>query len=90
MNDCVESKEARVFLIAEFEAEVSTGRADHGLIQLNSFWVGYRRAQFINDPDKRLIGTWFNWTKTKWTMGVHRLSKTYFHEFNKRKHSFTI
>ena len=73
------------------QLEVSTGRADHRLAQSNSSWAGYGHVQLINGPiGKRPIGTWSNWAKTKWTMSVHGLPKTYFHEFNKRKHSFTI
>ena len=33
-----------------FQVEVSTGRADHGLAQSNSFWAGYGHAQLINGP----------------------------------------
>ena len=38
---------------------VSTGRADHGLAQSNSFWAGYGRAQLINGPTGQ---------KTNWYM----------------------
>ena len=69
------------------EVEVSTGRAH----QSNLFWAGYGRVQLINGLTGQIpIGTWSNWAKTKWTMGVHGLPKTCFYEFNKRKHNFTI
>ena len=39
--------------------EVSIGRTDHGLVQSNSFWAGYGRAQLINGPTGQ---------KTNWYM----------------------
>ena len=42
---------------AKLNIEVSTGRADHGLVQSNSFWACYGRVQLINGP----IGQKTNW-----------------------------
>ena len=52
-------QEENLFSLLDQSLEVSTGRADHGLAQSNSFWAGYGRAQLINGPTGQ---------KTNWYM----------------------